>query len=571
MTADRLALIGPFTWQLLVPALTASIRRYGLPTDVVPYGFGQDSAVWSLADADFNANPPQGAIVFPDARQLFDDYLAGSSSDSSPVDRGRAAADFVVDSIRRVSHRHPSITWVLVTADVGSPGPGDGVSDPGMDSFTVAVETFNAQILAASRSQAGWSVFSQDRLSRQYGSAVLRDVRLEMLGRFPVSAAGGKLLAERLAAHWAAVRGKMKKVLALDCDNTLWGGIVGEDGVQGIKVGMDGIGRAYSTFQKALLCLQSRGTLLALCSRNNPGDVRDALESRSEMVIRREHLAAQSIGWGRKSDGLRSLARTLNLGLDTFVFIDDSPAEREEIRQSLPQVTVPEFPTDPSDLASFGYELGWQYFYRVSLSDEDRLRTEQYRARAEIEVARQENSSPDQFLHSLQMKSRLAVNSANLINRNAQLSQKTNQFNLTLRRYTESEMAQLTASTDALVISGSLADRFGDHGWVALAIIRLASPNAYWRIDSFLMSCRVLGRGFEQEFAAQCIEHARSLSDLPVRAEYIQGPKNSQTARFFDELGFSPLPDDSNGIRSYELRPEALASHGISHIGFIWE
>jgi FkbH-like protein len=571
MMASRLALIGPFSWQLLTPALAAAIRSYGLATEVAAYGFGQDAAVWSLGDADFNTNPPQGAIVFPDPRQLFEDCLCGKLEGTSPVERGRTAADFLVDSVRRVANRHPSIAWIFVTADVNSPGPGDSIGDPELDAFTVAVETFNARVLAACRDQTGWSVFSQDRVLRQYGSIALKDARLELLGRFPFSPAGGKILAERVAAHWAAIQGKMKKVLALDCDNTLWGGIVGEEGVQGVKLGPDGIGRAYTGFQKALLCLQARGTLLTLCSRNNPDDVREMLASRDDMAIRGEHLVAQSISWGRKSDGLKSLAQTLGLGMDSFVFVDDNPAEREEIRQALPEVTVPEFPSDPSDLPAFGYELGWRYFYRVALSDEDRRRTEQYRARAEIEVARTESPSPDEFLRSLKMTSRISVNSPNLIHRNAQLSQKTNQFNLTLRRYTEAEMAELTAAPDVLVISGSLADRFGDHGWVALAVVRLGRLEDCWRIDTLLMSCRVLGRGFEQEFAAQCIQRARSVHNLPIRAEYIQGPKNSQTASFYDGLGFSRRPSKSEEIQSYELPTEALAGSGDTHIDFTWE
>jgi len=570
MTTDRLALIGPFTWDLLVPPLTAAIRGYRLTTEVVSYGFGRDVAVWSLTEPDFDSNPPQGAIVFPDVAQLLHDHLANPRSGFSPIERGQAAADFMVECIQRVCTEHPAITWILVTAEAPSPGPGDGVSDPALDPFTVAVEAFNAQLRAASHKHVGWTVFSLDRLARQHGNAMLRDARLDVLVRFPFSVAGARVLAERLAAHWAAVRGKMKKVLALDCDNTLWGGIVGEDGVQAVLVGTDGIGRAYTGFQQALLCLESRGVLLVLCSRNNPEDVREVLASRSDMLIRPEHLAAQSVGWGLKSDGLKSLADTLGLGLDSFVFVDDSAVEREEVRQSLPEVAVPDFPEDPSDLAAFGYDLGWRYFYHVSLSDEDRHRTGQYQVRAEVELVRQGAASPEAFLSSLQMTSRIACNSASLIHRNAQLSQKTNQFNLTLRRYTESEMAEMTDTPDSLVISASLADRFCDHGWVALAIVRLAKPAAFWQLDTFLMSCRVLGRGFEREFSKWCIEYARSLKDLPVRAEYVPGPKNSQTARFFDELGFRPVAGESDGIRFYELPVGKPVACDTSYITFTW-
>jgi HAD superfamily phosphatase (TIGR01681 family) len=211
------------------------------------------------------------------------------------------------------------------------------------------VEAFNARIAEACRREAGWSLFDRRRLTSLYGAARLYDARLEMLGRFPGSAEGMRLLAERLAAHWAAVRGKTKKVLALDCDNTLWGGIVGEDGVDGIQLGSDGVGRGYLAFQQAVLALEGRGTLLALCSRNNPEDVDAVFANRPEMAIPRERIAAAHVGWGPKSEGLQQLAGTLGLGLDSFVFETTTRSSEKRSGTPCPRSPFPTFPpTRPS-------------------------------------------------------------------------------------------------------------------------------------------------------------------------------------------------------------------------------
>ena len=553
MTARRLAIIGPFTWDPLVPQLEAAIRQYGLEEEVVAYGFGRDVQVWSGSDPEFESRPPHGAIVVPDANTLFQQYLADPRCDRFAQEQAEDAAGFLTESIRQVSARHPGISWVIATAEAPLPNSGDGLGDPALDPFTTAVAAFNARLIATCRQQPGWSVFDRTRLSSLYGSAKLYDPRMSILARFPASLEGMRLLSERLAAHWAAVRGKTKKVLVLDCDNTLWGGIVGEDGVNGIQIGADGIGRAYTGFQEAVLALESRGTLLAICSRNNPQDVEEVFQKRPEMLIPWERVAAKHIGWGPKSEGLRSLADLLGLGLDSFVFVDDSPFEREAIRHALPEVTVPEFPQDPADLPALGYELGWRYFYRLSLSEEDRRKTQQYRARARVEAERARRGDSDEFLKSLQMTARIAQDSVLLIHRNAQLSQKTNQFNLTLRRYTESDVEQMTADPNVAVFSASLEDRFSNHGWVALAILKMDPPSACWRFDVFLVSCRVLGRGFEQCALAAFVERARAIKNVPIRGEYIPGPKNAQTSDFFDKLGFTVVREDSDGSRLLEL------------------
>lgn len=571
MSTKRLALIGEFTLEPLKPLLEKALRSYALEDEVVVFGFGRESCIWSGTDPEFASSPPQGAVVIPDAQTLFKRWLDNPRSQGEPGWDGYQAADFLIRTVEAVARRHPDISWVLVTAEIPYPNSADGVADPELDCVYKAIKSFNERLAAACRERGGWSIFDRSRLTAIYGARSMHDSRLAVLARFPGSAFGMQVFAERLAAHWAATRGKMKKVIALDCDNTLWGGIVGEDGVHGIRLGPDGIGAAYLGFQRALLALEARGVILALCSRNNPEDVEQVFSSRPEMAIPRERIAAAHIAWCPKSEGLRALSETLGLGLDSFVFVDDNPVEREEVRQALPEVAVPEFPEDPADLPAFGYELGWRFFYRVSVSDEDKQRTDQYRLRAEIRANIGSGQPGEGFLASLGMKARLALNRLELVNRNTQLTQRTNQFNLTLRRYTEAEIRQMTESSDVLICSGHLADRFGDHGWVGLCIVRRDVKTRCWRLEGLMISCRVLGRGFEQTFAASCLAKARTLWDAPILAEYIPGPKNGQVSRFLDTLGFRLLNEDASGRRLYEL-PTGVPVNGFAYpIEITWE
>jgi FkbH-like protein len=548
---SHLAIIGAATWEPFLPLLRAALVAYGINDEPTAFGFGRDLQVLAGNDAEFEGAPPRGAVFFVDPRSLFQEYLVNPRSSLAPEEAASRACGFVVGALEHLATKHPETSWILATLAPPFPNSGDGLADAADDPFTRATALLDDAIRAACR-RDGWSYFDFGRLAGLHGHQQMYDSRLDLLARFPVSANGMRWLAERLAAHWAAVVGKTRKVLALDCDNTLWGGIVGEDGVDGIQIGDDGAGRAYLMFQRAVLQLESRGVLLVLCSRNNPEQVEEIFARRPEMAIARDRIAAVHIGWGRKSDGLLALAKQLGVDLGSFVFVDDNPAEREEVRQALPEVSVPEFPADPADLAAFGYALGWQYFYRISLGEEDRSKTDQYRLKASVEAQAEKFVDHGAFLKSLGMNLTLAVNDPRLQPRAAQLCQKTNQFNLTLNRYTASELGALIGAKDTFLFLGSLADRFGDHGWIALAIMKRNSKSDAWLIDSLLMSCRVIGRGAEQAFLRACLDHVRQIAQLPVRACFVPGPRNSLVSEFLPDVGFQEKARTPDGRREFE-------------------
>jgi FkbH-like protein len=233
--------------------------------------------------------------------------------------------------------------------------------------------------------------------------------------------------------------------------------------------------------------------------------------------------------------------------------------------------TLPQLLADPADLAAFGYALGWQYFYRISLGEEDRSKTDQYRLKASVEAHAENFADHGAFLKSLGMNLTLAVNDPRLQPRAAQLCQKTNQFNLTLNRHTESELGALIGAKDTFLFLGSLADRFGGHGWTVLTIMKRSSKPDAWLIDSLLMSCRIIGRGVEQAFLKACLDYVRRIAQLPVRASFVPGPRNSLVSEFLPEAGFTETAKTPDGRREFEWSGGELRVPQAAHIDVIWK
>jgi FkbH-like protein len=354
-------------------------------------------------------------------------------------------------------------------------------------------------------------------------------------------------LAESQMAHIRAVLGLAKKVLVCDLDNTLWGGVIGEDGLTGIALGPGSpAGEAYLAVQDYLLELKRRGVLLAVCSKNNPDDARLPFTEHPDTRLRLTDFAAFFANWTDKAENLRAIAAQLNVGLDSLVFLDDNPVERAWVRSQLPDVTVVELGATP-----FGYvrdlDRG-RYFQTVGLSDEDRGRSEMYRQGAEREALRTSYGSLDEFLAQLEMRrTTVAITPAN-IGRVTQLINKTNQFNLTTRRYTESQVSALAGDPAGWARAFHLADRFGDSGLIGVLLCVPSEPGA-WEIDTWLMSCRVLGRRMEHYMFDQLCDAARAAGIARIVGVYRPTAKNTQVADLFPRLGFERTDEAPDATR----------------------
>jgi FkbH-like protein len=378
-----------------------------------------------------------------------------------------------------------------------------------------------------------------DRYLRILGAKEALDHRCHHLWKAPFKKAFLNLYAQDLSRIVRALRGCTKKCLVLDCDNTLWGGIVGEDGIDGIKLDRNEYpGKVFHAFHNSLLHLAERGVLIALCSKNNEADVFEVMDKHPWCRLKRSHLAAWRINWQDKTENIVELAEELNLGLDSLVFIDDNPVERDLVRKVLPDVTVLQVPEKLYDLPSLVFELG--LFDNIRLTDEDKRRTRLYQSESQRKAACGAFKSVDEYLASLQTVASIHRVRPAEIARVAQLTQKTNQFNLTTRRYSERDIEALAERQDAAAFSLSVHDRYGDLGLVGVMV--LERNGVIGRIDTCLMSCRALGRGLERAMVARCLDVMGRAWDVQKwQAEYIPTRKNMQVADFWTKNGFVPM------------------------------
>ncbi|MBQ8070233.1 MAG: HAD-IIIC family phosphatase [Bacteroidales bacterium] len=409
-----------------------------------------------------------------------------------------------------------------------------------------AVEEYNHNLFLLSDTNPNLKVIDLSEFTSAYPGEELIDWKFYFLSQMGLNPRLSKPFQEWWRRKLDSIALRRKKCLVLDLDNTLWGGVLGEDGIDGIKLSGDYPGKAFHFFQEAILSLSKSGVILAVCSKNNEADVLEAWEKNPFMVLRKEHFSAMRINWNDKASNLKELASELNIGLDSFVFVDDNPTERELIRQMLPMVSVPDFPIQPYDLPQFFSKMVEDYFRVYTVTEEDRKKTEQYKANAARSQAQSSFSDFSSFLRSLDMHLKIERADQFNIPRIAQMTQKTNQFNLTTRRYTDADVRSFIEKGWKIWCL-SVADRFGDSGITGTVFV---DGN---RIDTLLLSCRILGKGIEGAFLKSVLYSLRDEGVKEVHAEYIPTAKNSQVKDFYDKQGFTFVGGEPDGARTYSL------------------
>ena len=402
------------------------------------------------------------------------------------------------------------------------------------DSLRMRQADLNAKLVAIAKSRPNLLLLDLEPLFRRHGEDALLSNAFWYTARIRYTARMFQLLAETIRQAIDAHAQRCKKVLVLDLDDTLWGGIVGELGPLGVALSEDGEGRCYRDFQRCIKAATRTGVLLAIASKNNESDVADVFDQNKMMILRREDFAAACINWRPKVESIVEIANELNLGTDSFVFVDDNPVEREAVKKALPEVTVPDFPLRAEELSTwFLQKIVPAYFGKYAISDEDAAKTEQYRAnRARQQLAA--SFDLDAYLAELGIECTISVDNGDRLIRAAQMTQKTSQFNLTTRRYEVTDLARFVRSHEHAVLMLDYRDRFGDEGAVALAIVDLAEG----RIDTFLESCRVVGRRVEDRLLDKAIELCRGHGHRRIIGEYIPTRKNQVVAEFYDSHGF---------------------------------
>lgn len=407
-----------------------------------------------------------------------------------------------------------------------------------------AIETFNNTAWNLAEERKNIKVVDFGKFLQQYPSNEWIDWKFYFISQMIINPRLKGAFSSWFAEQQRALALQRKKCLVLDLDNTLWGGVLGEDGINGIQVDGDYPGKAFHLWNEGLKELMNDGVILAICSKNNEADV-EALFAAREMPLKMEDFACKRINWKDKATNIRTIADELNIGLDSMVFVDDNPTERELIRQQLPMVSVPEWPAQPYELPTFYAQLVKEYFSVYTLTEEDKKKTEQYRQNANRAQLQAQFTDMTDFLRSLDMQLTIASATEITIPRIAQMTQKTNQFNLTTKRYTESDIRTLLAN-GAQIWTLAVADRFGDNGITGLMIM-----TADGEIDTMLMSCRVLGKGIEEAFVKTVLS---KLKIGEICAKYIPTEKNGQVADFYDRMGLKFERKNDEGVKEYSAK-----------------
>ena len=419
----------------------------------------------------------------------------------------------------------------------------------------VTLRNINEQLRRVAAQYKDVFLLDYEHLISQVGRARWFDEKMWITAKMPLSREALIVLAEEYARFIRAIKGLSKKCLVLDLDNTLWGGIIGEDGIDGIKLGPEYPGKAYVDFQKAVLNLYNRGIILAINSKNNESDVWNLIENHPSMVLRKKHFASSRINWQDKATNMLEIANELNIGMDSMLFMDDSEFECAYVQQNLPEVFTVQLPKD-NPFAYRNILLSLCVFDTLSYSEEDKKRGELYQAQVKREQLRKQVQSLDDFYRSLEMELIIRFAEPKTIPRIAQLTQRTNQFNTTTRRYSEGDIQRFAESLRYNVYSLQLKDRFGDNGIIGVCIVDKAEKQ--WHIDTFLLSCRVIGRTVETAFLAYLCKQAREAKIEEIRGEYIPTSKNEPVKDLFQRHGFDKV-SDNNGKSVWKLNPNTSA------------
>ncbi len=530
-----LAVLGDCATQHLATALRGYGVSAGIRLNVFDADYDQIDAQVMAPDSELYRFAPQGVLL-----QMCTEKLQEAFYDCPPEARASFAEDTYA-RIRQIWSRIGSRIPATVL-QCNFPLIDDGVfgqfGNKTEQSFLFQQRKLNYLLMQGCQEAKNTFLIDLDALQTALGRSTFADPKLYYVAKMPISLAALPAAAKLVVDVVRSLQGAVKKCLVLDLDNTLWGGVIGDDGLSGIQIGELGTGHAFSDFQKWLKELKNRGILLTVCSKNNEDTAKEPFEKHPEMVLRLEDFSMFVANWEDKARNIRTIQQALNIGMDSMVFLDDNPFERELVRTMIPEITVPELPEDPA--LYLQYLRGLDLFETASYSREDAGRTEQYREKAQRAAFEAAFQSYDDYLEALQMRASAAAFDPFHYPRIAQLTQRSNQFNLRTVRYTEAEIEALAQDDSRIGLYFTLKDKFGDHGLISVVVLE-KQPEDTLFISEWLMSCRVLKRGMEEFIVDKILSVAAQQGFRRVVGEYIPTPKNAMVKDLYEQLGFARL------------------------------
>lgn len=559
----RLAVIGSSTLDHLLPGIRVGGLRRGLHVTTIATDYGQYAAELMNPASELRGARPDTLLFAFDAV-----HLVGNLDPASDAAAADAWVDGFCDSIAalwRIARQDMGCQVIQQTILPRAPAL-LGQNEHRLPAAPARlIAAFNQRIRARADAE-GVAILALDDWAAQDGLSAWHDPVLWHRAKQDVHPAAAPVYGDLVGRLLGAWQGRSGKCLVLDLDNTLWGGVIGDDGLAGIVIGQgSALGEAHLAFQAYAKALTRRGIILAVCSKNDMANALEPFQQHPDMLLKRDDIACFVANWQDKAHNLRQIAAELNIGLDALVFADDNPAERAIIRQELPMVGVPELPEDAALFADTIARGG--YFETVGITADDLARSGQYQENIARQELMESMSDMDGYLRSLAMVARWSafreVDRARVV----QLINKTNQFNLTTRRYSDAEVGAAMADPRVLTLQLRLADRFGDNGIIALLIGRFVGDSAVVEIDSWLMSCRVLGRGVEAAALSLLVEAARKAGAEALIGRYSPTPKNGMVADHYARLGFAAAGQDGeDSLWRLDLADFAPPSHHIETI-----
>lgn len=532
LTPVKLGVVSNATINLMIPSFVASALRYGIYVEITTTDYGQVAQEAFDPGSKLNQSGPDIILLAMDYRAypFAADVLATAAEGQSSTS--------ALEYINQTRQAYASNSGAVCIVQTLAPPPYSitGNLDSRLSGMLrKEIADFNMGLIKSLENSSD-VLLDIHCIASSVGLNQWFDARQWHLSKVPMANCFIPLYTEHVSRLVAAIRGKSKKALVLDLDNTLWGGVIGDDGMEGIQLGHgNALGEAYLAIQRYAKELNKKGIVLAVCSKNDYATARQVFREHPDMILKENDIAVFVANWDDKANNIRQIANTLNLGLDALVFLDDNPAEREIIRMLVPEVAVPEFPDEVAFIPRILSAAG--YFEMIDLTQDDIARAAQYVENAGRQTLLASSGGLDEFLQSLDMKIKFLPFDEFGKKRITQLINKTNQFNLTTQRYTEKEVEQFEKSPSVFTLQVRLTDRFGDNGMISVIICR--EIDECWEIDSWLMSCRVIKRRVEETVCDHLVASAKEKGIKLIRGFYRSTVKNTLVSDHYKLLGFS--------------------------------
>lgn len=528
----KVSLVGDTATQFLATAIKGEGFERGYNINLFEAEYNQVERQVLDPTSDLYAHDDKYTIIFQSTHKLLEKYsLLPSSEWGNLADERLAFVRTICESVsgKIIYFNYPEI--------------GDGVfgsyENKVQASFIYQLRKLNFELMNLSQEYQNLFICDLSELQAKYGRDYFFDSSVYVSTEMILSIDALPLVASRTMDIICAIQGQLKKCLILDLDNTVWGGIVGDDGWENIQVGHGlGIGKAFTEFQQWIKKLKNRGIIICVCSKNDEDKAKEPFEKNPEMVLKLDDIAVFVANWGNKADNIRTIQQILNIGFDSMIFLDDNPFERNMVRENVPGVLVPELPEDPGDYVEFLYSQN--LFETASYSNADKDRTKQYQVEAKRVSAAKSFTNEADFLKSLEMVSEVSGFNSFNTPRVAQLSQRSNQFNLRTVRYTEDQITAIENDPKQKGFVFTLEDKFGDNGLIAGVILQEKDKETLF-IDTWFMSCRVLKRGMENFTLNTIVAWAKEMGYKKIIGEYLPSPKNGMVAEHYSGLGFSKI------------------------------